>query len=242
MLAWEDLWKVPKIFKSQIYGSAGKVLAGGRTDNIELMPEFSDGNLPVCWHTSHWSLYEELLHSFGAKMVLDLHARTKCSAWRPWHAARHTLAWSGQRRIWLSLRSASQCASGTRCWILSPRFTRSACAEARLACRSYRCRRRGRPSFWLLLLLLLLLVWWSTLLWWWSSSSWGFPRRRCCALAKGAVVGQETGSGGSGDQEGPRQWQGKGQGRRREEDDEAQGGGEGKAAPCPAEKDARQQG
>ena len=65
------LWKVPKTSKSQIYGLAGKVLAGGRTDNIELMPEFSDGNLPVCWHTSHWSLYEELLHSFGAKMVLD---------------------------------------------------------------------------------------------------------------------------------------------------------------------------
>ncbi|CAJ1453003.1 unnamed protein product, partial [Effrenium voratum] len=39
MLAWEDLWKVPKTSKSQIYGSAGKVL--------------------------------ELLHSFGAKMVLD---------------------------------------------------------------------------------------------------------------------------------------------------------------------------
>ena len=28
MLAWEDLWKVPKTSKSQIYGSAGKVLAG----------------------------------------------------------------------------------------------------------------------------------------------------------------------------------------------------------------------
>ena len=106
MLAWEDLWKVPKTSKSQIYGSAGKVLAG--CPNSRILGREPTG---VLAHQPLVPLRGAPAQLWGQDGV-GLHCTDEvfCTA----AVARRTphigVVWT-EALIRLSLRSASQCAS-----------------------------------------------------------------------------------------------------------------------------------
>ncbi|CAJ1450592.1 unnamed protein product [Effrenium voratum] len=63
-------WKLPKSDKTALLGPSGKILAGGGLGQVEPAQEFSDGE-PVAWHSMKERVYEEVLHSWQCKKVLD---------------------------------------------------------------------------------------------------------------------------------------------------------------------------
>ena len=70
---WEYCWLATEKDKIDVFGPH-RVPVGGSTDNADKMPFFgSDEDLvPVNWHSRSIAFYEELIHSFGLKVVVHL--------------------------------------------------------------------------------------------------------------------------------------------------------------------------
>ena len=73
----EERWRLPKDAKTNLLGPLGKSLVGGKVE-ADPAPEFADGLIPVSWHSMEGRFYEELLHSFKAKKILDLSCLDEC--------------------------------------------------------------------------------------------------------------------------------------------------------------------
>lgn len=56
--------------RTALLGPSGKILAGGGLGQVEPAQEFSDGE-PVAWHSMEERVYEEVLHSWQCKKMLD---------------------------------------------------------------------------------------------------------------------------------------------------------------------------
>lgn len=75
-----DVWKLTPASKKKLLGQVGKILVGGACPaedgaSANPKPTFENGTTePVMWWSSPVKLYEEFLHSFCLKAVIDLTA------------------------------------------------------------------------------------------------------------------------------------------------------------------------
>ena len=78
-------WQLPWKTKKNLLGKKHMILVGGKTEEADDARKGHDRNSnaeePVCFHSAPLALYEELIHDFFAKMVIDL---TPCDARFAW--------------------------------------------------------------------------------------------------------------------------------------------------------------
>ena len=80
-----DEWSMKWSEKKDLYGKRHLIAVGGRTEGGEDEPKINDRTKdlpePVCYFSPLLELMEELLHTFYAKLVLDLSPADGKLAW-----------------------------------------------------------------------------------------------------------------------------------------------------------------
>ncbi|OLP79222.1 hypothetical protein AK812_SmicGene40514 [Symbiodinium microadriaticum] len=66
----KDLWILDVAAKKVLYGPGGRTLAGGAAPDAPPKPHVEGGE-PASWHLTHKHAWEELLHMFGIKLMLQ---------------------------------------------------------------------------------------------------------------------------------------------------------------------------
>ena len=66
----KDCWILDPAGKKALYGPSGKTLAGGAVPDAPPRPQVEGGE-PASWHLTHKHVWEELIHSFSVKLMVQ---------------------------------------------------------------------------------------------------------------------------------------------------------------------------
>ena len=108
---WASEWRLQPANKKKLYSNAGTILAGGK-QAADPKPDFGDPCEPVAWHAMPTPFYQEIVHKFDVRVMLDAtasceHAAVACLrskaayigvVWTDFH--RDALLCQIQKRVW----------------------------------------------------------------------------------------------------------------------------------------------